>query len=92
MLLGEARGGIKTIPSERTINTLIPHKTTETPDTISKGTEKKIKPGRPPRVAPREVRMVKQEEINHMAPTITIATHNMSTQIKDETLAWYLLN
>ena len=27
-----------------------------------------------------------------MAPTITIATHNMATQIEYEPLPWYLVN
>ena len=36
--------------------------------------------------------MVTQEEINHMPPTILIATHNMSTKIEDEPLPWYLVN
>ena len=27
-----------------------------------------------------------------MAPTVTIASHNMATQIEDEPLLWYLVN
>ena len=41
---------------------------------------------------PREVSMVTQEEINHMAPNIPISTHNVDTQIEDEPLPWYLSN
>ena len=36
--------------------------------------------------------MVTQEEMNHVAPTITIVTHNMATQIEDEPLPRYLNN
>ena len=32
------------------------------------------------------------KELNHMAPTILMATHNMATQIEDEPLPWYLVN
>ena len=41
---------------------------------------------------PREVILVTQEEINCMAPTIPIATHNMPTQIEDETLPCHVVN
>ena len=50
----------------------------------------KRKPGRPPRVAQSEVPMVTQEEINHMAPTIPMATHNMATNIEDDNLPCYI--
>ena len=50
------------------------------------------KPGRPPRVAPSKIAMVTQEEMNHMAPTIPIETHNMATQIEYGPLVWYLVN
>ena len=36
--------------------------------------------------------MVTQEEMNHMSPIITKATHYMATQIEDEPLPWYLVN
>ena len=49
-------------------------------------------PGTPPRVALRIVPFDTQEEINHMAPTILIAMHNMANKIEDETLPWYLFN
>ena len=41
-------------------------------------------------VAQSEVPMVTQEEINHMAPTIPMATHNMATNIEDENLPCYI--
>ena len=50
----------------------------------------KRKPGRPPRVAPSKMPMVTQEEINHMSPTIPMATHNMAINIEDGTLPCYL--
>ena len=37
-------------------------------------------------VVPIELPMVTQEEISHMAPTILIATHNMSKTIEYRTL------
>ena len=43
-------------------------------------------------VAPREVPLVTQEDINHMDPTITIVTHKIYTQIEDKPLPWYLVN
>ena len=49
----------------------------------------KCKPGRPPSVSPIKVTMVAQEGINHMkdinyiAPTIPIETHNITPQIED---------
>ena len=46
-------------------------------------TQGKRRPGRPARVVPSKVPVLTKEEINHMAPTITIETHNMATQIKD---------
>ena len=58
MALGEERGDRKTIPSERTSITCIPHEKKETPETSSKGKGTKRKPGIPPRVAPSEVTMV----------------------------------
>ena len=42
-------------------------------------------------MASNKVPMVTQEEINHTAPTIPIATHNIATHIEDETLPWYLV-
>ena len=41
-------------------------------------------------VAQSEVPMVTQEEINHMAPTIPMATHNMATNIEYKNLTCYL--
>ena len=43
-------------------------------------------------VAPSRLHMVIQEVINHMAPTIKIATHNMAKKIEYEPLPWYLFN
>ena len=52
----------------------------------------KRKPVRPPRVASREVTLVTQEEINQMDPKIPSAMHNISKQVEDEPLPWYLVN
>ena len=49
------------------------------------------KPGRPPRVSPIKMSTVTQEGMNHMAPTIPIATHNMSTQVEDEPFLCYCI-
>ena len=46
-------------------------------------TQEEIKAVRHPRVALSKEHMVTEEEINHMAPTILTATHNMSTEIED---------
>ena len=46
-------------------------------------TKEKRKHGRHPRVAPSEVPMVTQEEINHTPPTTPMATHNTSTKIEE---------
>ena len=51
------------------------------PSEVTIETQEKIRPGRPPRVAPSNVPMVLKEEINHMAPTIPIATHNIATHV-----------
>ena len=51
------------------------------PSEFSMETQEKRKPGRPPMVATSKVPMVTQEEMNKMAPTIPIATHNVATQI-----------
>ena len=40
-------------------------------------------PGTPPRVDPRIVPLITQEEINHMEPTIPIAMHSMAKKIKN---------
>ena len=63
-----------------------------TPIELPIETQEKRKPGIPPRVAPSKVPMITQEEINHMEPTIPIATHNMTTKIEYEPLTWYLVN
>ena len=52
------------------------------PSEVLVETQEKRKPGIPPRVLPSKVPMVTQEEINNMAPTILIVTHNMATQIE----------
>ena len=55
-------------------------------------TQEKRKPGRPSWVAPSEVPMVTQEDINCRSPTILMATHKMAIQIKYEPLTWDLVN
>ena len=54
--------------------------------------KEKRKPGISPRVAPSKVTMLTQEEINYMAPTIPMETHNTATKIEEGPLTWYLIN
>ena len=63
-------GGVNgTTPKVCTSNTFIPHKSTETTGTNSKGEYTKNKPGRPTRAAPSEVSMETQE---HRKPEKTL--------------------
>ena len=55
-------------------------------------THRKRKPEQPSRMTPRKIHMVTQKETNSFAPTITIATHNMATQIEYRPLPWYNSN
>ena len=66
------------------------HKQHQTP--VPRVQTQKRNPSGPPRVAPREVPLVTQEEINHMVKTIPIATHNMATHVEDGPLPWYIFN
>ena len=63
-----------------------------TPSEVPMETEGENKPRRPSRVAQSKVNMVTQEEINHMAPTIPIATPNTATIIENKPLPWYLFD
>ena len=63
-----------------------------TPSEVIMETQEKMKLGRSLRVVPSKMPLLTQEEINHMVPTIKIATNNMATQIEDETLPWYFFN
>ena len=93
---------IKSGRSPRVAPSEVPMETTEqrkpgrntmiTPSEVIMETQEKMKLGRSLRVVPSKITLLTQEEINHMVPTIKIATNNMATQIEDETLPWYFFN
>ena len=63
-----------------------------TPSEVPIETQEKRKTGQTSREAPCKVPMVTRDNMNHIAPTIPIETHNISTKMEDEPLPWYLVN